>query len=351
MKRFNLVFCLAFICVSVFCQTGLNRTSYKSAINTALPSASAITAAELRDALNDTLGNNIRFRLDVTDTQVEVGASGTATVDFSGYDRIDLDITGNSAPTGTFDVTITNLEDGDVKYLLVDKTGKSQYITFTGATDFTPDPVAFESTSIVLYELAKKGTSVYAMAFNVTTAATASAKGIVERATTAEAQAGTDGSRYITPSTLRDVTATTTRKGIQENATAAETQTGSSSSLTVTPSTLQDNETWVTATLEAGFGGTIRYRKNNLGNIEITGNFTATATYGIVFYLPAGYRPSFTQYITVYHGEANSDGVFPGNKCTVGTGGSVGSASVIVDGYPYSNSQPNLIHGTIFLTN
>ena len=68
--------------------------------------------------------------------------------------------------------------------------------------------------------------------------------GIAEIATTAEAQAGTDKTRFVTPFTLQQVTATTGRKGVVELATAAEAQAGTDSSRALTPATLQQ----VTAT-------------------------------------------------------------------------------------------------------
>lgn len=68
--------------------------------------------------------------------------------------------------------------------------------------------------------------------------------GIAEIATTAEAQAGTDKTRFVTPFTLQQVTATTGRKGVVELATAAEAQAGTDSERALTPATLQQ----VTAT-------------------------------------------------------------------------------------------------------
>ena len=56
--------------------------------------------------------------------------------------------------------------------------------------------------------------------------ASTTAKGIIEIATDAEAQTGTDTARAITAANLQAVTATTTRKGVSEFATTAEYRVG-----------------------------------------------------------------------------------------------------------------------------
>ena len=63
--------------------------------------------------------------------------------------------------------------------------------------------------------------------------------GIVELATNAEAQAGTDNTRAITPATLQQVTATETRKGVVELASTAEAQAGTDNTRALTPAALQ----------------------------------------------------------------------------------------------------------------
>lgn len=68
--------------------------------------------------------------------------------------------------------------------------------------------------------------------------ATQTVKGVAELATTAEAQAGTDDERIITPKKLQDVTATETRKGVIELATDAEVLTGTDAERAVTPAGL-----------------------------------------------------------------------------------------------------------------
>ena len=68
--------------------------------------------------------------------------------------------------------------------------------------------------------------------------ATETVKGVAELATTAEAQAGTDDQRIITPKKLQDVTATEARKGVVELATTAEVQTGTDTARAITPAGL-----------------------------------------------------------------------------------------------------------------
>ena len=69
--------------------------------------------------------------------------------------------------------------------------------------------------------------------------ATETRKGVIELATTSEAQAGSDGVRALTPSTLQDVTATATRRGVIELATQAEVDAGTDTSRAVVPDTLK----------------------------------------------------------------------------------------------------------------
>lgn len=68
--------------------------------------------------------------------------------------------------------------------------------------------------------------------------ATATAAGIVELATAAEVQAGTDATRAVTTAGLVSRTATDIRTGIVELATAAEVQTGTDTTRVVTPAGL-----------------------------------------------------------------------------------------------------------------
>lgn len=76
----------------------------------------------------------------------------------------------------------------------------------------------------------------------VTSAASDTVAGIVELATNAEAQAGTDTARAVTPAALASVTATDTRAGLIELATSAEAQTGTDTARAITPATMKASQ-------------------------------------------------------------------------------------------------------------
>lgn len=69
--------------------------------------------------------------------------------------------------------------------------------------------------------------------------ATTERQGIVELATPAEAIAGTDGERAVTPAGLASCTATISRRGLVELATGAEALAGTDAERAVTPSALK----------------------------------------------------------------------------------------------------------------
>jgi hypothetical protein len=70
-------------------------------------------------------------------------------------------------------------------------------------------------------------------------AATPLLKGVVEKATTGEAQSGATD-KFLDAALLQLVTATESRKGVQENATVAEAKALSSSSHNIVPATLKE---------------------------------------------------------------------------------------------------------------
>jgi hypothetical protein len=70
---------------------------------------------------------------------------------------------------------------------------------------------------------------------NIKQAGSTTATGVLELATDAEAQTGTDTARAITPANLQAVTATETRKGVVELATIAEAETGTDTARATTP--------------------------------------------------------------------------------------------------------------------
>ena len=72
-----------------------------------------------------------------------------------------------------------------------------------------------------------------------TSSASDTVSGIVELATNAEAQTGTDATRAVTPAALASVTATETRAGLVELATTAEAQTATDTARAITPAGLK----------------------------------------------------------------------------------------------------------------
>lgn len=338
MKKIKLLFILILFNLMVFGQ-GKDRTSYKSQVNTDLPSASNLTAAQFRTHLQDELADNIQFRLDDAGTQNKT--SGAFSIDFDGVDRIETTITGTSGST----VTLNNLEDGDVKYWLVTKSA-TETISFVSATDISPIQDYITSGTSVLYRISKKSVTTYIESIiqNIKQA-TETIKGIAEIASTAEAQIGTNDVNFLTPAKLQDVTANTTRKGVVELATSAETQAGTDITRAVTPDGLQDNESWNTLSLGGGFGGTIRYRKDNIGNVEIFGDFTASTSTGTLGTLPVGYRPSYTMRLII-----NRSGSPYVDWITVSTSGAI-SAGIGTTGSGFYVGANGIPPQTIFINN
>lgn len=99
------------------------------------------------------------------------------------------------------------------------------------------DTVALIAADLVITGLPAGSVTVGDIEFDYPPA-TETVKGVAEIATTAEAQAGTDDTRILTPAKLQDVTATTTRKGVVELATNTETQDGTDTARAVTPAGL-----------------------------------------------------------------------------------------------------------------
>lgn len=79
------------------------------------------------------------------------------------------------------------------------------------------------------------------------TNSTETTSGVIEIATDAETQTGTDATRAVTPAGLQSKVASTTVKGIVELATDAETQTGTDATRSVTPASLASFSSDLTA--------------------------------------------------------------------------------------------------------
>lgn len=229
MKTIKLLFIFLSFSLLILGQ-GKNRTSYQSQVSTDLPSGSGITAAELRAHLITELAENIRFRLDDASTQNKT--SGTFSIDFDGVDQIITTITGTSGST----VTINNLEDGDIKYWVVNKSA-TETISFSGATDISAVQDYITAATKVIYRITYKNTTIIVEALlkNVQTA-TETIEGILEIATSEEADALTATDKIITPDNLP--ISTSSQQGLIETATVTEAKEQNLGNPAVTPSGL-----------------------------------------------------------------------------------------------------------------
>lgn len=111
----------------------------------------------------------------------------------------------------------------------------------TGASlaDPNADRILFwdDSAGAMTWLTASTGLTITTTNITVNTGTDAAA-GILELATDAEAQTGTDTARAITPANLQAVTSTETRKGVIELATTAEAEAGTDTARAVTPAGL-----------------------------------------------------------------------------------------------------------------
>lgn len=125
----------------------------------------------------------------------------------------------------------------EIGLFLTDGTLLAVYSQSTAIITKGADTVALIAADLVITGLPAGSVTVGDVTFDYPQA-TESVKGVAEIATTAEAQAGTDDTRMLTPKKLQDVTATETRKGVIELATDAEVQTGTDTARAVTPAGL-----------------------------------------------------------------------------------------------------------------
>ncbi|MGK3120442.1 hypothetical protein QZH45_14255 [Pseudomonas corrugata] len=137
--------------------------------------------------------------------------------------------------------------------------------------------------------------------------ASTTVKGLVELATSLEAQTGTDPERAITPLALSARTATDARTGLVELATNLETQTGTDPQRAVTPAGLASIAT--TSTLDATVGKLARIGDFGIGgfgpdaaNVD---TITAVGVYSVSG-SSAGTLPSPGMLGTLFHLERSS---------------------------------------------
>lgn len=159
-----------------------NRTTVKSNIVT--KNVPTVNNTILGDILNADLADNICFREDVAVTQSS--SASAISVDFTGKDRVDLTRTG-----GTLNITVTGIEDGETKFLLVTKTA-GQAVTWVGVTDITPIKSNADALPLVLYEIVRKGSNYFVKAWVET----------IQVASGAQVIAGTSNVVVLTPQNL-----------------------------------------------------------------------------------------------------------------------------------------------------
>lgn len=200
-----------------------NRQTFTSNVTSKIQPK--VTTAIHRDMLINDLAASVVFGQDVAIPQSS--AISNITVDFTGKDRVDLTRTG-----GSLNITVTGIDDGETKFLLITKTS-GQAVTFVGVTDVTPVKQNANALNLVLYEIVRKSSYYFAKAWveNVKTA-TEDIEGVLETATSAEANALSVINKIITPG--RIPIASTSQRGVVEHATSAENDAGTAGNLVVT---------------------------------------------------------------------------------------------------------------------
>ena len=125
---------------------------------------------------------NLRFRKDAKNSVIATVSNNT--IDFDDYDQVALDLATNNLD-GT--ILASNLDDGDVKYLLVTKdSGKT--LAFSGITDISLNQ-NYTTETLVVFEIINKNSVVYARNMNTS----------IPEATQNEQAAGTSSSVILTP--------------------------------------------------------------------------------------------------------------------------------------------------------
>ena len=308
-----------------------NRITAKSNVDTKI--VPKVTNEIHREMVKTDILDNVVFKEDVA--VLQTSSTTNITCDFSGKDRINLTRTG-----GNLNISVTNIADGQVVYLLITKTA-GQSISFVGVTDITPQTPVINTLATVTYMIIRKGSLYIAMAlYNTVIQATESQKGIGEIASALEHQALSSLDKFCVPGYLP--TASTSQKGLSQIASSAEheglsvtnkvcvpgylpiadeNQTGLSRMATaaqaqgfslrdrvltpgnladvrasaaetagrvedkkfVTPSTMKNHESWSALSLQTGWSGNAYYFVDNTGflhlrlvNVQYNANITGT---------------------------------------------------------------------------
>lgn len=231
------------------------------------------------------------------DNYIIQGVTGTTSIT-AGYVMLDGEILKVDAhtQTNTHFVKVTTYEAGGDKTFndsVARQTWQKNRATISAGSGSLAYAGAKRMPN-VLVDTITAGTSIIAQA-NLPIATTAQ-KGIIEILTQAEANAGTDATRALT-------------------------------ALTGKNAIVSWNNAFTSLTLNSNWSGTINYRINIIGQLEIKANITRSAAGGTdVATLPTGYRPSvgITQYLygTPFTDEA---------ELYIGTNGVISSTSFTAD--------------------
>jgi hypothetical protein len=146
--------------------------------------------------LRDNILDNIIFRKDV---QGSGSGTGNQTIDFTNYDYIFWDGTG-----ANINITITGIQQGEIKYFFLAKTAFSLLTFVSPAILQAEQDYINKGLGNILFAIYNKnGTDILVVPLTKHIAqGTVSYAGILELASQTEVNAGIDGQRAITPDTL-----------------------------------------------------------------------------------------------------------------------------------------------------
>lgn len=325
-----------------------NRTTAKSNVDEKI--VPKVTNAIHRDMVKTDIMDNVVFKEEVV--RIVTSSQTNINIDFQDVDRVNVTRTG-----GGLNLLLSNIVDGQTAWLYVTKSSGTNVI-FQNATDITPIAQRLADETTIVYMIVRKGTVYTALALKETVVqGTDTIEGLFASATTAEHNALSVTDKVCVPGRLP--TSTTSQKGLVEladssetvdlsitnkavvpgylpianeeqqgliatansstaqgfsssnvaltpsnmadiRASASQTQGGTETKRFVSPSTLKNNEGWTTLSVFSDFSGTLRYFKDNIGNIHVRGNLQKSSslpTIGAsIATLPSGYRPSSTVY-------------------------------------------------------
>ena len=201
-----------------------------------------------KSLLNDDILNSINFRKDVIITATPAG--GNVTANFTSSDLVTVTTSDNLT------VSFSGLENGDVKYLKVTKP-LNKSVSFYGATDLTPDPIAInKNNTTVIYNVVQKDGVVYVLALQ----------------------------NSLIKGSFSDI----------ENEDYYKYASCGAVYSYFANAPFVDNTAWISATILNG-SGTIYYRKTRLNYLEIyIESFLPVGFETIAFTLPSGYIPTNT---------------------------------------------------------